>query len=99
MPLIRIFALCLILCPGPLSLPAAEAQDAFGQNWKNLSPDNRKERREQYFSSLPEPQQQRLRENQRKFHSLPADEKRTLCEGFLSQNGYAPPACRSLLEN
>ena len=99
MSLFRIFVLSLAISHGFVSAPTAEAQGNFDQSWKNLSPDTRKEKREQFFSDLPETQQKRLRENQRKFHSLPADQKRSLCERFLSQNGYAPPACQSLLGN
>lgn len=99
MQLFRIFVLSLTLGHGLVSTPLVEAQDNFGQSWKNLSPDTRKQKREQYFSTLPEQQQQRLRESQRKFHSLPPEEKRSLCERFLNQNGYAPPTCLRLLGN
>ena len=97
MPLVRIFFVCCALFHG-LSM-TAEAQDNFGQSWKSLSPDIRKQKREQFFSELPEPQQQQLRENQRKFHALQPEQKRDLCERFLEQNGYAPPACASILDN
>lgn len=104
-PLVRILVLCLSL---GLTLPAslsAVAQEGFGpgqgsgeQAWKGLSPDTRKQKREQYFMNLPEPQQQQLRENQRKFHALSPDQKRELCARFQEQNGYTPPACRDFLD-
>jgi hypothetical protein len=94
----RALILCTALLYGCLTAPPAAAQDGFGQGWKSLSPDTRQHKREQYFSDLPEPQQQRLRESQRRFHSLSLDRKRALCERFLSQNGYVPPACRNILD-
>ncbi len=85
--------------PGFAAAPEAVAQENFSQSWKNLPPDKRKQKREQYFSDLPESRQQRLRESQRKFHALSSGEKRALCERFISQRGYAPPACRNILDD
>lgn len=99
MPLVRTLVFCCALLHGLSVTPTVEAQDSFGQNWQSLSPDTRKQKREQYFSTLPEPQQQQLRESQRKFHALPPDQKRDLCVRFMEQNGYAPPACASILDN
>ena len=86
----------LVLCLG--LAPLASAQDNFGPSWKSLSPDLRQQKGEQIFSTLTEQKQQQLRENQKKFHALTPDQKRTLCLKFLEQHGYAPPACRDLLE-
>ena len=94
MSLVRILVLCCAVFHGLAAVPTTEAQDSFGQNWKNLSPDTRKQKGEKLFSDLPEPQQMQLRESQRKFHALPPEQKHSLCDRFLEQNGYAPPACQ-----
>ena len=78
------------------SLPAM-SQENFGQSWQNLAPDIREEKRRQYFLSLPESKQERLRANQEKFKAMPGDQKRALCQRFHNQNGYYPPACQSLI--
>ena len=94
-----ITAFCAAVCLGlAVAATPVPAQDGFGPGWKSLSPDLRKQKREQIFSTLPEPEQQQLRENQKKFHALPPDRKLELCLRFLKQNGYAPPACRSILD-
>lgn len=85
--------------PGFAAAPKAVAQEHFGQSWENLPPDKRKQKREQYFADLPESRQQRLRESQRRFHALSPDDKRAMCERFVSQRGYAPPACRNIPDN
>lgn len=99
--LVLYLALGLTLA-APLSTVAQEgfgaARGGVEQGWKGLSPDSTKQKREQYFMNLPEPQQQRLRENQRKFHALSPDQKRELCGRFQEQNGYTPPACRNFLD-
>lgn len=79
-----------------MSAPAIP-QENFGQTWRNLAPDAREEKRRQYFLSLPETQQQRLRENQQKFQAMPGDQKRALCQRFHAQKGYYPPTCQTLL--
>ena len=85
--------------PGFAAAPKAVAQEHFVQSWENLPPDKRKQKREQYFADLPESRQQRLRESQRRFHALSPDDKRAMCERFVSQRGYAPPACRNIPDN
>jgi len=99
MSLFRVTALvlCIALSNGFIVPATVNAQDNFGQSLKNLPPDQRKQKRQQYFSNLPESQQQRLRDNQRKFQALPRDQKRALCRQFQKQNGYVPPACQSIL--
>lgn len=98
MSLVRLLILSLYvaLYSGLLLPVAVDAQSDVEQNWKNLSPDLRKQKRQQYYSKLPESQQQRLRKNQQLFHALPSSEKRTLCKKFHRQNGYYPPACEGL---
>ena len=90
-------ALLLAASLATLSSGDAVAQSPGGQNWKDLAPDQRKQKRRQYFENLPEPQQQRLRENREKFNKLSGDQKRSLCQRFLEQNGYSPPACQQIL--
>lgn len=85
-------AVALAFCAHP-----ALGQENFGQSWKDMSPDIRDQMRQQYFSNLPESQQQRLRQNQQRFQALPGNQKRSLCQKFQSQNGYLPPACQNLL--
>ena len=90
-----------LLCIGVLLsaalTPPAMSQENFGQGWQNLAPESREEKRQQYFLSLPESKQQRLRENQQKFQAMPGDQKRALCQRFHNQKGYYPPACQSLI--
>ncbi len=92
-----VFVAGMTCAAGYLTPVTVLAQEAFGQNWKDMSPDAREQLRQQYFSNLPESQQQRLRKNQQKFQALPGNQKRTLCQKFLSQNGYLPPTCQTLL--
>lgn len=89
--------LCIVLGGGLILPPAVVAQDSPGQAWKNLSPDLREQKRQQYFKNLPKSQQQKLREHQQKFHALPGNQKLALCQRFHSQNGYYPPACQNLI--
>lgn len=98
MSLVRllILSLCVAFYSGFMLPVTVDAQSSSDQNWKNLSPDLRKQKRQQYYSNLPESQQQRLRENQQRFHALPSSEKRALCKRFRRQNGYYPPACEGL---
>ena len=78
---------------------ASQAQDTFGQSLRNMSPNERQQVQKEYFSNLPESQQQRLRDNQRKFKSLSGTQQRELCQQFKSQAGYVPPACASIMGN
>ena len=93
--------LAVVLCVAISSVvvfpSTVSAQEGFGQSLKNLPPDQRKNKRQQYFSNLPEPQQKRLREKQQKFQALPGDQKRALCRQFQTQNGYITPACQKIL--
>lgn len=90
-------ALCAWLGCTVLAAPPASAQENLNPNWGKLSPDLREQKRKQYFQNLPESQQQQLREHQRKFQSLPSEDKLALCRRFHSQNGYYPPACQNLI--
>lgn len=95
--IIVVAAAGLMLTNGVVAPPVALAQENPGQDWKNLTPDTREKKRQQYFSNLPESQQQKLRQNQRKFQSLSGNQQRTLCQKFHKQHGYLPPACQGLL--
>ena len=90
--------LCAILI-GTAALPVAtHGQNNLGQSWKDLSPELRKQKRQQFYSTLPESQKRNLRQNQQKFQALPGQQKRQLCQKFYQQNGYYPPACQSLMQ-
>ena len=93
-----VISICLAVSGGLYIPLQADAQESFGQSWKDLSPDKRKQKSEQYFSNLPESQQQRLRQNQQRFRALPNNQKRVLCQRFQSQKGYYPPACQGLVK-
>ena len=97
--LLRVLAvvLCVAISHVIVFPSTVSAQENFGQSLKNLPPDQRKQKRQQYFSNLPEPQQERLRENQQKFQALPGDQKRALCQQFQTQKGYIPPACQKVI--
>ncbi len=90
--------LCVILISPTAAPIAALAQENLGQSWKDLSPELRKQKRQQFYSNLPESQKRNLRQNQQKFQALSAQQKRKLCQRFYQQNGYYPPACQSLLQ-
>lgn len=79
------------------SVTPAHAQDNLGQSWKDLSPEQRKQKGEQFYSNLPESQKRNLKQNQQRFQALPGNQKLKLCRRFYNQNGYYPPACQSLL--
>ena len=81
---VLVVVLCLAISHVIVFPSTVSAQENFGQSLKNLPPDQRKQKRQQYFSNLPEPQQKRLRENQQKFQGLPGDRKRALCQQFQS---------------
>ena len=88
---------CVMVLSAQFVLPAAHAQNNLGQSWKDLSPEVREQKRRQFFMSLPESKKQSLRESQLKFHALPVDQQRAICQRFHRQNGYYPPTCQNLL--
>ncbi len=99
MLLLRVLAVVLcVALSSAIAIPyTVYAQENFGQSLKNLPPDQRKQKRQQHFSNLPEQQQKQLRENQQKFQALPGNQKRALCLQFQNQKGYLPPACQKVL--
>ena len=88
---------CLMVLSAQFVLPAAHAQNNLDQSWKDLSPEVREQKRQQFFMSLPESKKQSLRENQRRFNELSKDQRRVICQKFHRQNGYYPPTCQNLL--
>ena len=68
------------------------------EQWRNLAPEQRHELRRRYLQSLPEAERRRLRGRAERFKSLPDSRKQELCQDFLSDRGYLPPACKQLLE-
>lgn len=99
MLLLRVLAIVLCVAySSAIAFPSTVyAQENFGQNHNNLPSDQRKQKRQQHFSNLPEQQKKRLRENQQKFQALPGSQKRALCLQFQNQKGYLPPACKKVV--
>ena len=88
---------CMMVLSAQFVPSSAHAQNNLGQSWKDLSPEVREQKRQQFFMSLPESKKQSLRESQLKFQALPIDQQRAICRKFYRQNGYYPPTCQSLL--
>ena len=68
------------------------------ERWRNLPPDQRHELRRRYLQALPEEERAQLRDQARRFKSLPGPRKRELCRRFHRERGYLPPACQRLLD-
>ena len=88
---------CMMVLSAQFAPSTAHAQNNLGQSWKDLSPEVREQKRQQFFMSLPESKKQSLRESQRRFHKLSKDQQRAICQKFHRQNGYYPPTCQNLL--
>ena len=88
---------CMLVLSAQFLAPNAYAQNNLGQSWKDLSPELREQKRQQFFMGLPESKKQSLRENQRRFNELPKEQRKAICQKFHRQNGYYPPTCQNLL--